>query len=100
MALVVGILLAVFVFEGAWAWVAVAAGGAIEFAEAYGWWRWTHHRRPAVGVETLIGEDAVVTDDGWVRIRGELWRARGTRPLRVGERVQVREVDGLTLVVG
>jgi membrane-bound serine protease (ClpP class) len=34
-----------------------------------------------------------------VRVAGELWQARSDSPLRVGESVVVREVDGLTLVV-
>ena len=96
MALVVGILLAVFVLDGVWQFAAVAAGAAIEFGEAGFWWRWSHRRRSAVGVETLIGAETVVNDDGWVRVQGELWRQRGGAP---GERVRIREVDGLTLVV-
>jgi membrane protein implicated in regulation of membrane protease activity len=96
MALVVGILLALFVLDGAWEWVAVAVGGAIEIAEAYGWWHWTNRRRPTVGVEALIGAETVVNEDGWVRVQGELWRQRGGAP---GQRVRVRAVDGLTLEV-
>ena len=89
MALVVGILLALFVVDGAWQFAAVAAGAAIEFGEAGFWWRWSHRRQTAVGIETLIG-------DGWIRVQGELWRQRGGAP---GERVRIREVEGLTLVV-
>jgi membrane protein implicated in regulation of membrane protease activity len=95
-ALVVGILLALFVVDGRWEWAVVGGGGLIELAEAYGWWRWTHRRRPAVGAEALIGEEAVVNADGWVRVQGELWRQRGGTP---GQRVRVRGVDGLTLDV-
>jgi membrane protein implicated in regulation of membrane protease activity len=32
-------------------------------------------------------------------VRGELWRARSETPLHAGERVRVRAVEGLTLVV-
>jgi membrane protein implicated in regulation of membrane protease activity len=98
-ALLVGILLAVFVLDGAWEWAAIAGGGAIELGEAWFWWRWTHRRRPAVGVEALIGVEAVVAEEGWVRVQGELWRARGAAGAAPGDRVRVREVDGLTLVV-
>jgi membrane protein implicated in regulation of membrane protease activity len=76
--------------------VTIGGGGLIELAEAYGWWRWTHRRSPSVGVEALIGREAVVGEDGWVRVQGELWRQRGGEP---GRRVRVRAVDGLTLVV-
>ena len=37
--------------------------------------------------------------DGWVRVRGELWRARCEAGADVGSRVHVRAVEGLTLVV-
>jgi len=37
-----------------------------------------------------------MTSDDWVRVNGELWRARGAE---AGERVRVRAVDGLTLAV-
>jgi membrane protein implicated in regulation of membrane protease activity len=96
MALVVAVLLALFVVDGPWQWAVVAGGGAIEAGEAWFWWRWTHRRRPAVGVEALVGVEAVVDPDGWVRVQGELWRARGAAP---GDRVRVVAVDGLTLVV-
>jgi membrane protein implicated in regulation of membrane protease activity len=46
-----------------------------------------------------VGQTAVVTDGGWVRVEGELWRARGAEGAHQGERVTVRGVDGLTLLV-
>jgi len=95
-ALVVGIALALFVLDGAWEWVAVGAGGAVELGEAWFWWRWSQRRRPVVGVETLVGETGEVTPDGFLRVQGELWRVRGGAP---GQRVRVRAVDGLTLDV-
>jgi membrane protein implicated in regulation of membrane protease activity len=99
MALVVAVLLAVFVFEGPWQWVAVVGGGAIEIGEAWFFLRWTKRRRPEVGVEALVGTYGEMTDPGWVSVNGELWRARSEAPLLAGERVRVRAVEGLTLVV-
>ena len=99
MALLVGILLAVFVLDGPWEWVAVASGGAVEIGEAWFFLRWTKRRRPEVGVEALVGADGEMTDPGWVSVRGELWRARSDAPLEPGDRVRVRAVEGLTLVV-
>lgn len=99
MALVVGVLLAVFVLDGSWEWVAVASGGAIEIGEAWFWLRWTRRRRPEVGVEALVGARGELTAAGWVSVNGELWRARSAAPLEVGQRVRVSAVDGLTLVV-
>ena len=38
---------------------------------------------------------------GWVRVRGELWRAQITsdQPIAEGATVQVRDVEGLVLIV-
>jgi len=99
MALLVGILLAVFVLDGPWEWAAVAGGGAIELGEAWFWWRWSHRRRAAVGAEALVGRTAKVVGTDWVRIHGELWQARGADGLEPGSEVRVLAVDGLTLVV-
>jgi membrane protein implicated in regulation of membrane protease activity len=96
MALVVGILLALFVVDGVWQYVVVAVGGAIEIVEAGFWWRWTHRRRPAVGVEALVGRVVEVDEDGWARVAGERWRVRGAQPR---ESARVVGVDGLTLLV-
>jgi membrane protein implicated in regulation of membrane protease activity len=95
-ALLVGIFLALFVVDGAWEYVVVAVGGAIELGEAAFWWRWTHRRRPAVGVEGLAGRLVEVDAEGWARVDGALWRVRGAGP---GESARVVGVDGLTLVV-
>ncbi len=61
-------------------------------------------RQPvAVGVQGMVGTDAVVRRDGMVQVNGELWRARsaGGDALVPGDRVRVEEVeDDLRLVVG
>jgi membrane protein implicated in regulation of membrane protease activity len=103
MALVVAILLAVFVLEEPWNWVAVAAGATVEMAEASLLIWWSKRRRSVVGAETLVGRRAVVSVDcmpeGQVRVVGEIWRARCDAGAGVGTTVVVREVRGLTLVV-
>lgn len=56
-----------------------------------------------VGATSLVGGDAVVRQDGWVSIAGELWRARSAdgSPLVAGNHVTVEAVEeGLELVVG
>jgi membrane-bound serine protease (ClpP class) len=56
-----------------------------------------------VGVGNLVGGEAVVRNDGWVAVSGELWRARSAQgtPLVPGDRVTVEAVeDDLSLVVG
>jgi membrane protein implicated in regulation of membrane protease activity len=94
MALVVGVLLAVFVFDGPLQWVAVVVGGAIEVGESFAWWRWSVRRRPRVGVEALVGR-TVDVERGWTQVAGERWRVLGV----ADGRARIVAVDGLTLVV-
>jgi membrane-bound serine protease (ClpP class) len=56
-----------------------------------------------VGVQQMVGGEAVVRRDGWVAVSGELWRARSStgEPLVPGEHVTVEGgEDDLGLVVG
>jgi membrane-bound serine protease (ClpP class) len=53
----------------------------------------------AVGTQEIIGMEGVVREGGLVAIHGELWRARASQPLRIGQRVAVDGLDGLTLEV-
>jgi len=60
-------------------------------------------RKPTTGSEGMVGEigDAVTDIDprGKVHVVGELWDARSDRPIRKGEPVVVKALDGMTLVV-
>ena len=97
------LLLAVFVLEEPWNWVAVAVGGLLEIAETAFFFWWSKRRKATVGAETLVGRKAVVSIEcrplGQVRVAGEIWQARCDAGAAVGEDVVVREVDGLLLVV-
>ncbi len=103
MALVVALLLALFVLEAPWSYVAVGAGAAIELGEAWFWWWLSRRGEPSVGVQTLVGRTAIVTTAcrpvGQVRVAGELWQARCDAGADEGERVRVVAVDRLELVV-
>jgi membrane-bound serine protease (ClpP class) len=103
MALVVGLLLALFVLDAPWSYVAVGAGAAIELGEAWFWWWFSRRGAPTVGVQTLVGRSAVVTaacrPRGQVRVAGELWQARCDAGADEGESVRVVKVDRLELVV-
>lgn len=103
MALALSILLAVFVLEEPWSWVAVGFGATFEAAETALLIWWSKRRQVAVGAETLVGRRAVVSvdcmPDGQVRVAGEIWRARCDVGAGAGDDVLVRQVDGLTLVV-
>ncbi len=103
MLLIVSLLLAVFVLEEPWSWAAVVVGVTLELGESWFYVRWSQRRRPHVGVEALVGRQAVVASDcrpeGQVRVAGELWRARCEEGASAGEAVVVRAVEGLTLAV-
>jgi membrane protein implicated in regulation of membrane protease activity len=101
---VVSILLAIFVLEGPWRYAAVVTGLSLDLAENAALLWWSRRRRAAVGVDTLVGATAVVVSPcrptGQVRVGGELWRAECPEGADPGDRVEVRAVDGLTLLVG
>ncbi|MCW5601992.1 nodulation protein NfeD [Nitrosomonas sp.] len=61
-------------------------------------------QRPVVcGNAEMVGAIGEVADDfdneGWVKVHGELWRAKTPMPLRRGQKVKITSVDGLTLTV-
>jgi membrane-bound serine protease (ClpP class) len=61
-------------------------------------------RKPIVsGREQMLGDigeaSTDFSDSGTIQIHGELWSARTDKPVRKGQRVKVREMDGLTLLV-
>jgi membrane-bound serine protease (ClpP class) len=61
-------------------------------------------RRPVVsGREELIGISGEVLQDfeaeGWARVHSETWRIKSEQPLRAGQRVRVRGIEGLVLDV-
>jgi membrane protein implicated in regulation of membrane protease activity len=99
MLLLGAILLAIFVLPSPWGIVAVVAGGLTDIAESLVLLKWSRRRRAATGVEALIGKTAVVSSPTQVRIAGEIWEAKPTDDLVVGEEVEVIGIDGLTLVV-
>jgi membrane-bound serine protease (ClpP class) len=64
----------------------------------------TLRRRPATGIESLIGATAVartrLDPDGTVFLEGERWRAHSqSGPVERGQRVRVQAIKGLDLVV-
>ncbi|HXZ49783.1 MAG TPA: nodulation protein NfeD [Usitatibacter sp.] len=61
-------------------------------------------RRPVVsGREELLGSTGRVLADfegeGWAHLHGETWRVRSREPMKAGQPVRVKAVDGLTLDV-
>lgn len=61
-------------------------------------------RRPVLtGRESMIGSVAEALEDfereGWARVQGESWRVRADEPVRRGERLRVKAIDGLIVTV-
>jgi membrane-bound serine protease (ClpP class) len=103
MLLAIAILLAVFVVSPKIGIAVIALAAVVEVGEFLFWRRFLRRYRVQTGSEAMVGQDAEVVEGGdpygRVRIRGELWSARSAEPLRLGERVKVTAVDGLTLEV-
>src|SRR5215470_1895322 len=60
-------------------------------------------RRATTGSEGMVGlrgrSDTDLAPEGWVRLRGETWRAVSEEPVPAGQAVEVVAVDGLRLRV-
>ena len=60
-------------------------------------------RAVTTGAQTMLGTHGVVladfNDSGQVRVAGEIWEAHTQAPLKAGDTVVVRALDGLTLSV-
>lgn len=81
----------------------IGAASALAFMGTI-WLAARARRRPVVtGIEELVGQLAVAERDfhglGRVRIRGEIWQAESTVPVRRGQSVRVLALDGLVLRV-
>jgi membrane protein implicated in regulation of membrane protease activity len=100
---IVAVLLALTVLPSPWGVVAIVVGFGIDAAETAFFVRWSKRRRATVGVETLVGRNAVVvrqlTPRGQVKLDGEVWEARGPAGLVPGDEVVVMAIDGLVLEV-
>ena len=92
-----------FLLPSPWSVLLLAAAAVVEVGEVFAWRRFLRRYRVRTGAEGLVGEPAEViaacAPEGAVRMRGEIWRARSTRPAAPGDRVRVLGLDGLTLEV-
>ena len=86
-----------FVLPDPWRIVVLVCAAAIEVGEVFFWIHFLRRYRVTTGAEGMVGESARVIGPGRVRVRGEIWSARGDG--LGGDRVRVAAVDGLTLVV-
>ena len=96
-------LVVLHVVEGAWAIVLLVGTGVFEVSQTAFWLRRTSRHTVQVGAETLVGQVVEVAQEcrpvGYVRVHGELWRARCDQGARPGEHVRVTGRDGLLLEV-
>lgn len=98
------VVLAQFIRIPLWLAVAIPAGKLLKFILVYPSVRRSAKQPIYTGLESLIGEQGFVVDplnpEGYVKVRGELWRARGEGlPIPVGTEVEVRATDGIRLMV-
>ncbi|VVC74845.1 hypothetical protein AQUSIP_01170 [Aquicella siphonis] len=63
----------------------------------------SHKNKVVTGEEGIIGSQGVVLsvsdDKTAVRVAGEIWDARSEHALQTGDRIRVRHIHGLTLIV-
>jgi membrane protein implicated in regulation of membrane protease activity len=97
------ILLAIFLLDSPWNWIAVGAAAVWEILQLTGAIWWSQRRRAQTGAEALAGVEARVVSRcepfGKVAVRGEIWNARCEGGAEVGEHVRVRGLQGLVLLV-
>jgi membrane protein implicated in regulation of membrane protease activity len=67
------------------------------------WYFKTRKRRPVCGPESMTGDTVEVVawkEDHWqVHYNGQLWNAVSDKPLSLGDKAVIRQVNGLTLLV-
>jgi membrane protein implicated in regulation of membrane protease activity len=96
-------IIGLFLLPSPWNVIGVVAATIIEIGEFHLWRRYLGRHRVRGGAEGMIGERAeVISDcapDGRVRLLGEIWWARSSVAVTVGDEVRVVCIDGLTLEV-
>ena len=68
-----------FVLPDPWRIVVLVCALVIEVGEVFLWIRFLRRYRVTTGAEGMVGERAEVIGPGRVRVRGEIWSARGER---------------------
>ena len=98
--LAVIILSAIHVWFGMPRWTAVLlfAGYVVKDFALFPVLRRAYEPSGGTGPERLVGASGVMEGNGYVRVRGELWRAEGA-PLEKGARVRVEAARGMSLQV-
>lgn len=83
--------------------IAMAAISALFFTFIIGLALRARRRKIVTGKEQLTGMIGVATEsfvfDGYIRVHGEIWKARTKSPIKKGDRVRVIKTNGLLLTV-
>lgn len=97
------VLFAIFVVPAPWGSVLVVSALLWEVAEKLFLLCYSQRMRPAIGREALIGLPVTALSacqpEGWVRLRGERWKARCSAGAAVGDSLVVEAVEQITLIV-
>ncbi len=86
-------------------WGQLLVGGALLWgiAEKLFLLRYSKRMPPAIGREALIGLPVTAVSaclpEGWVKLRGEQWKARCSEGAGVGDSLVVEAVEQITLIV-
>lgn len=95
-------ILAIIFLDPPWKWIIAGILLVTDVFEIIIWLRW-RKTRSITGSENLIDQKGEAMGDldpeGQVKLRGQIWKARATSPVRRGEWVKVDSMDGLTLTV-
>ena len=62
------------------------------------------NKQPAAsGVDALIGKTFKITEEkerkAYIKSDGDIWEVKASEPLKKGDSVEVKKVDGITLIV-
>ena len=94
--------------DSIWGPVAIIAAALLSTAVTIWYYRWIAGTHVPMSTTSagLVGEEAIVLVDvvpntlrGKVRVRSEIWSAKGTRPIPRGTRVKVVAGEGVSLTV-
>lgn len=63
----------------------------------------SHKKAIVTGAEGLMGYEgevlSIMNEQIVVRVAGEIWNAKSSAPLKIGDKIKVKQVTGLTLIV-
>ena len=96
-------IVGLFFIPDPWRVILLGIAAVIEIGEVYFWIKFLRRYRVTTGAEGMIGELGEVISpcrpEGQVRVRGEIWNARCEPQADLGERIRIKAIEDLTLIV-